>query len=587
MDQPPTSHTAPPPTPRRFPWLGLLVAGGIVLALAGTAALRSGFIPGNAASPAAITKTAPKYHCPMHPSVISDKPGKCSICGMDLVPIGEGATPVSMKSGVSGLAVVSIAPQARQTMGLKLGTVEKRPLNREVRTSARIVADETRQWRVSTKVDGWIERLFISYTGQEIQKGAPLLSIYSPALVSAQGEYLNALRAREKGSAALDPLVAAARKRLELWDISDEQIATLARTGKVEKTLTLYAPANGIVLTRDVLAGQKIAPGDPLMIIADLSTVWGDADIYQSDLANVKTGMPLTMTLPYWPGKSFDGKVIFVSPTLDPETRTLKARLEIPNPAQLLKPGMFGDARLFYPLGENLTLPASAVMFGGQRTYAFRDNGDSHLVPTEIQIGVRSGDDYELLSGLHEGDRVVVSANFLVDSESNLKAALEAMASPSPTTPAAPEVPHQHAVATIPPAEPQAITAANYATVLAAYLKIHESLAADNLDKARDAARTIDTLPAARALAAAPGLDKAREQFKPLSSAVIAAAHQFGAPGNTPLSHQACPMALGEKGAEWLQPVGPTQNPYFGKAMLECGEAREPIAPKSATQPTP
>ncbi|XHR29548.1 MAG: efflux RND transporter periplasmic adaptor subunit [Chthoniobacteraceae bacterium] len=558
MDQPPSSRTAPPPGPRRFPWLSLLAGGIALLALAGTATLRSGFIPASAS--AAVTKTAPKFHCPMHPSIVSDKPGKCSICGMDLVPIGEGAAPVSMKSGVSGLAVVSIAPQARQTMGLKLGTVEKRPLNREVRTSARIVADETRQWRVSTKIDGWIDHLFISYTGQEVQKGDPLLSIYSPALVSAQGEYLNALRAREKGSAALDPLVAAARKRLELWDISDEQLATLIRTGKVEKTLTLYAPATGVVLTRDVLAGQKIAPGDPLMVIADLSTVWGDADIYQSDLANVKVGMPLSMTLPYWPGKASEGKVIFVSPTLDPETRTLKARLEIPNPAQLLKPGMFGDARLFYPLGENLALPASAVMFGGQRTYAFRDNGDTHLVPTEIQIGARSGDFYELLGGLHEGDRVVVSANFLVDSESNLKAALEAMAGNS--------------------SEPQAIAAANYTTVLAAYLKIQEALAADDLEKAREAAHSIDTLPAARALAAAPDLEKARVQFKPLSSAVIAAAQQFGAPGNTPLSHQFCPMAHGEKGADWLQPKGPTHNPYFGKEMLECGEPKEEIAPR-------
>ena len=185
---------------------------------------------------------------------------------------------------------------------------------------------------------------------------------------------------------------------------------------------------NGVMLERAVLPGHKVMPDEPLMTIADLSVVWADADIYESDLPYVKVGMPMELALPYWPEKVFKGKIIFVSPTLDKETRTLRARLEIPNPELLLKPGMFGDARLKYELGDKLAIPASAVMLSAQRTYAFKDTGDGRLIPTEIKVGARSDGYFELLSGLNEGDKVVTTANFLVDSESSMKAALESMA---------------------------------------------------------------------------------------------------------------------------------------------------------------
>jgi Cu(I)/Ag(I) efflux system membrane fusion protein len=208
--------------------------------------------------------------------------------------------------------------------------------------------------------------------------------------------------------------------------------------------MTLYAPASGIVTDKLVLAGQKVMPGESLMTIADLSVVWGEADIYQSDLPYIQVGTPLGLSLPYWPGQTFEGKVIFVSPTLDPETRSMRARLEIPNPKRLLKPGMYGDARLFYQRGEKLALPASAVMFSGKGTYAFKDGGEGRLIPVAIKIGARSDDWYELLDGLQEGDRIVVSANFLVDSESSMKSAIDAMINTTGSTAPADSGPKGH-----------------------------------------------------------------------------------------------------------------------------------------------
>lgn len=380
--------------------------------------------------------THPKYHCPMHPTVVSDRAIDCPICGMKLVPIVEAKPGLP---GLPGLATLSLAPDARQRMGLKLGTVEKRAMVRRLTTSARVVADETRLFRVTTKVDGWVDRLLVGVTGQAVRKGDPLLTLYSPMLVSAEQEYLGILQSARPVAGAAGDVPAgggrwleAARQRLQFWDVSDEQIARLEATRQVEKVLTLYAPASGFVAEKTVLAGQKIMAGDPLMVIADYAVVWGDADIHASDLATVQTGMPVTVTFSYWPGKTFGGVVSFLSPALDPETRTLKARLEIPNPDLVLKPGLFGEARLEYPLGDKLAVPETAVMRTGDHCYVFRDGADGVLVPVEVKVGVRSDGYYEVISGLNDGDRVVTAANFLVDSESSMRAALEALTGTSP-----------------------------------------------------------------------------------------------------------------------------------------------------------
>jgi Cu(I)/Ag(I) efflux system membrane fusion protein len=318
-------------------------------------------------------------------------------------------------------------------MGLTFGTVEIRKIAKEIRTPARIVPDETRLYRVTTKIEGYVDKLYVNVTGQAVHKGQPLLSVYSPELVASQQEFLTSLPFAKDLSNSSNPtisargqkLIDAARKRLKLWDISDGQIDRLEKTGQVEKYLTLYAPAGGYVIEKNILAGQKIMPGEALLVVADLSMVWAEADIYESDIPYVKVGMPVTLTLSYWPGKSFQGEVSFLYPYLDPQTRTLKARLNVANTELLLRAEMYADAHLIYDLGDKLAVPESALMQTGTRNYVFVAGEGDEIKPIEVTVGMRSEGYYELLSGLKPGDRVVTSANFLVDSESSLKAALQ------------------------------------------------------------------------------------------------------------------------------------------------------------------
>jgi Cu(I)/Ag(I) efflux system membrane fusion protein len=426
-----------------------------VLAAAAPLALSGCRGEGPAAPPAA----APRYHCPMHPTYVLDRPGDCPICGMKLVPIeaprqaapGEPeahlATPPG-ESGVAGRAVVTLAPDLRQMLGVRSEPVRRSRLEHVIRTVGRVAADERRLHHVHTKFEAYVEHLHVDFTGQFVKQGEPLLSLYSPELVATQQEYLLAYRAQQQLAGSSIPSVAkggvdlleAARQRLLSWDIKPEDIEHLRTTGEVRRTLDLHSDVNGYVVQKNVVHGMRVMPQDTLFDIADLSQLWVLADVYETDLPAVRLGMEAQLHVTYLPGREWRGPVTWVSPTVEEQTRTVKVRIEVANPDERLKPGMFADVFLESDLGEGLVLPASAVIDTGDRRLVFLDHGEGRYEPREVQLGVRVNEGVQLLRGAEEGDRVVVSAGFLLDSESSLEAAISAMGAAPPA--AQPE--HRH-----------------------------------------------------------------------------------------------------------------------------------------------
>jgi len=330
---------------------------------------------------------------------------------------------------------VQISPERQQLIGVRFGTVEPRTLQKVIRTVGRIDYDEKRIGIVSPKISGWIEELYVDFTGQFVRKGDPLLTIYSPDLVSTQEEYLLALKARQDWSKSPFSEVAesgmllaeSARRRLKLWDISDAQIKALEETREPKKTLTLYSPFTGYVLEKMVNKGRFVDAGMSLYKIADLSVVWLIADIYESELPVIRLGQPATIQMAYYPGEVFTGKAIYIYPYLDAQTRTAKVRYEFANPHGKLKPEMFANVEITVRLGDKLAVPEGAVIDTGVRKVVIVDRGSGYFEPREVRLGVKAGDVFEVLCGLKSGERVVTSANFLIDSESKLKEAVGGM----------------------------------------------------------------------------------------------------------------------------------------------------------------
>ena len=333
---------------------------------------------------------------------------------------------------------VQISPEKQQLIGVKFGTVEMRPLEKVIRTVGRIDYDEKRIVTVSPKIGGWIEDLYVDFTGKFVSKGEPLLTIYSPELVSTQEEYLIALRAKRDLSKSPFPEVAgsgdslaeSAKRRLKLWDISDEQIKALEETGQSRKTLTLYSPFSGFVLEKAAYKGMNVMPGVALFKLADLSVVWLYADIYEYELPSIRLGQQASVQLSYIPGEIFTGKAIYIYPSLNPETRTAKVRFELPNPHGKLKPEMYANVEIKVHLGQKLTVPEGAIIDTGLRQLAIIDKGNGYFEPREVKVGSKVDNYYEVIKGLKAGERVVTSANFLIDSESKLKEAMDGMFMP-------------------------------------------------------------------------------------------------------------------------------------------------------------
>jgi Cu(I)/Ag(I) efflux system membrane fusion protein len=335
------------------------------------------------------------------------------------VPAANGAPP-------SGYADVSIAPEVQQRIGVTLGTIQEAPLAMTIRTVGIVRPDETKVAHIHLKTEGWVEKLFVSFTGQTVKAGEPMLSIYSPAFFVAQREYLSALRSAKS---SLDKLgdqqivEESARRRLELWDIPKETIEALATTGQPGKSLTLRSPISGTVLEKKAFEGQYVMTQEELYMVADLSTVWVQAKVFEYELPHVAIGMPVMVTLPSLPTREFAGKVVFIDPVVDEMSRSVQVRVELPNPDGQFKPGMFAQISITHAMGTGLTIPTSAVIRTGERDIAFRAVSTSRFVPVQVRISpLRFEDRFQVLDGLKAGDEVVTSANFLIDSESRLQA---------------------------------------------------------------------------------------------------------------------------------------------------------------------
>jgi len=377
------------------------------------------------------------WKSPMDPTFVAQAPGKDPM-GMDLVPVYEG----DQAEGPPGQVRIDAATV--QTIGVKTATVEREPIARQIRTIGRIAYDETKIRRVAPKIAGWVEAQPVNFPGQVVEAGQPLLEIYSPELVSTQEEYLTALRYRkrlhggilEDALTGAEGLVRAAETRLRYWEIDDAQIDALRRSGAITRTMTLRAPFRGIVVERHVPEGGYIAAGQTVYGISDLSTVWVYADLYEYEAPWVRPGQSATMTLAYDPGREFQGDVTYVYPYLDGKTRTLKVRLEFPNDAGFaLKPDMWVNVTLDATLGrDGLVVPIQAVIRTGERDVVLVALGEGRFEPRDVRLGVQIKDGFEVLSGLEEGEKVVLSAQFLINSESNLQAAIQKMVdAPTPT----------------------------------------------------------------------------------------------------------------------------------------------------------
>ena len=391
------------------------------------------------------------YTCTMHPSVKKQSPkDKCPICSMDLVPVkksGAGGTNAAapVHAGHAGQMAGTASPgeekpsefmvpvERQQQIGVTHATIEKRAFTHAVRTVGAVAYDKQRHWDYVARVEGYVKELFVFSRGELVEKGAPVLTIYSPDLLTTQNEFVDVLKmrdeARAKGHQAVlqstERLFESARQRLHLWNINDDQIAELEKTRKPQETLMLHSPFKGVVQDLGVDQGRRVMIGDHLVDIADLSVVWVWAQFYQDELPMLKKDLPVIITTASYPGEKFSGKISIVDPFISERTRTGRVRIDVPNPELKLRPDMYVDVELTMDMGEGLAVPVAAVLPTGKRSVAFVDKGEGKLEPRFVELGRKYGDLYEVKSGLQEKERVVTSANFLIDAEAKVQGALK------------------------------------------------------------------------------------------------------------------------------------------------------------------
>jgi len=544
------------------------------------------------------------YTCGMHPWVIVPHPGNCPICGMKLVPLDP--------AKFSG--EVTIDPVVSQNIGVRVEKVQEGSESGSIRTVGTVTYDETLLGDVNVKVSGWIEKLYVDYLGAPVRRGQPLFELYSPELYAAQGEYLLAYKATKRAASGdgkalkrfSSELLEPARTKLELYDIGGGQIKALQARGKPKKTMTVVSPQNGVVTEKHAFEGMNVTPGMTAFRIADLSRVWVMATLYEYQSRAIEVGQPATMTLTYLPGKKFEGKVVYIYPFLDEKTRQIKVRLEFPNPDLDLKPGMYATVVFEGTQSDRRVLvPRSSVIDTGERQVAFVALGEGRFEPRKVSMGAETEDGkVEILDGLKPGELVVVSGQFLIDSEARMREALARMMKGTPvaeaTAPKAPQV--ESAAVALPDAAAKAL-----GTALDAYLEVGDALAKDTTANvgvsARKVAEAIDALVAmpiegnphfwhehpepkvvkdkALELTAAGSLAEMRSVYASLSAELSKLLHATGIP--KAYAHKLqdfhCPMYPqgATEGSVWIQPAGTARNPYFGSTMLTCSDWQRPF----------
>lgn len=592
-----------------------------------------------------VSQTVPKqiiWTCSMHPQIRLPEPGLCPICGMQLIPLETGEP--SPEEGPP--KAIHLSPYAMKLAQIQTMPVMRKSVAKEVRLVGKVTYDESRIKQISSWIPGRIDRLFVDFTGMKIRKGDPLFSIYSPELLAAQEELLQIVRSHKALKPGASPaarerykaMLFAIREKLRLWGLTAQQIQTIERQSRVKDHLTIYAPLGGTVVQRNMLEGDYVKTGTTVCTIADLSNVWVELAAYENDLLGIRNGLKVKIESEAYPGDPLEGTVIFIDPQLDEKMRTVGVRVNVPNPLEKFKPGMFVHADISVPVmagevtpeeeGLPLVIPHTAPLVTGKRAvvYVTDPQVPTHFESREIVLGPRAGDYYVVKSGLTEGETVVTKGNFKIDSALQILAGASMMNSEAfaaelegeKVPPAAPPVHHHGAAPSAPAAQPshgetpstpsvhvqhERVHEEDIQNLLDAYFRIQDALARDNLDNSKEAAATLNEMlrsnlkklsaaypdfkewnllaEKSRALAEAGDIGSARRPFYDLSEGLIRMLQALGPKAMTKTTYvYYCPMVFNNKGGRWLQDHEGTENPYFGAAMFACGALTETFPPQ-------
>lgn len=549
------------------------------------------------------------WTCSMHPQIRQNEPGKCPICGMDLIPLNN-----ESGSDENPMAV-SMSPVAMQLANVQTSVVTKQKPVKEVRMTGKVQADERRVYSQATHFPGRIEQLMINYTGEEVQKGQTLALVYSPELVTAQEELFEAMKIKDQQPVLFN----AAKEKLKNWKLTDKQIDQIISTGKSLENFPILADVSGIVLNKRVNLGDYIMKGMPVYDVVDLSQVWILFDVYESDMPWVKVGSKVEFTVQSVPGETFTGTVSFIDPVINPQTRVAKARIEFSNPRMKLKPEMFVSGIIKSELkGEDkgLVVPKTAVMWTGKRSMVYikntTANGVSFLM-REVTLGPALGDSYVIKEGLEEGEEIAVNGTFSIDAAAQLAGKPSMMnpeGGPAVTghdhggmsmTGSGSTTGHEEHLAKSLEITISAKAKAALQPVYETYLEMKDALSKDNLSAAQKSATAMqeklskinmshfkgeshnswmkyssDLANSLQHISHQKSIEEVRVAFQKISDVMIDMTKSFK-PFEEPLYIQHCPMANNNKGADWISREKQIRNPYFGESMLTCGEIKEKI----------